>query len=329
MNLVGAGGKGESVWLAFFLIAVLTRFAPLAARRGDAAFAETCERGAQPRRARRGDELGRRLVPARVLRRRHAARLATNASAASIRSRRAGRCISGAAPDGARGARWSRSTAARPCRRRLVQLLDPPFDTRDRRPATSRATFPACAENGGQYTHARVWAALAFAALGDGERAVGLFGLLAPLHHGASASDIATYRIEPYVVAGDVYASKRARGRGGWTGTPARRAGCTSCSSKRCSASSGAGTNFACGRSYREAWPASSSTTVTAPRPSASPVRGRCRRAEPVDVDGVVGRRLVHARRRRRRSRGRGRRRRDVPTAPEPSHARRTECSSQ
>jgi cyclic beta-1,2-glucan synthetase len=72
-------------------------------------------------------------------------------------------------------------------------------------------------ENGGQYTHAAVWATLAFAALGDAERAWELFGLLAPLQHGASAADIETYKVEPYVIAGDVYAYAPHAGRGGWT----------------------------------------------------------------------------------------------------------------
>jgi cellobiose phosphorylase len=98
-----------------------------------------------------------------------------------------------------------------------VQLLDPPFDSSDPSPGYIQGYVPGVRENGGQYTHAALWAALAFAALGDGERAWRLFGLLAPLHHGASAEDIATYRIEPYVVAGDVYASKAHMGRGGWS----------------------------------------------------------------------------------------------------------------
>jgi cellobiose phosphorylase len=76
---------------------------------------------------------------------------------------------------------------------------------------------PGVRENGGQYTHAAVWAGLAFAKLGDAERAWELFALLAPIHHGAHAAGIATYKIEPYVVAGDVYHSRQHVGRGGWS----------------------------------------------------------------------------------------------------------------
>jgi cellobiose phosphorylase len=100
---------------------------------------------------------------------------------------------------------------------RLVRLLDPPFDTSDPSPGYIQGYVPGVRENGGQYTHAAVWVALAFATLGDAERAWQLFALLAPMHHGACAADIATYKIEPYVVAGDVYTSEAHVGRGGWS----------------------------------------------------------------------------------------------------------------
>ena len=126
---------------------------------------------------------------------------------------------------------------------RLVQLLDPPFDTSTPSPGYIQGYVPGVRENGGQYTHAAHVGALAFAALGDGERAWELFGLLAPMHHGDSAEQVATYKVEPYVVAGDVYACRRTSAAAAGPGTPARPAGCTSCSSNRCSASSGAGTD--------------------------------------------------------------------------------------
>ena len=100
---------------------------------------------------------------------------------------------------------------------RLVQLLDPPFDTSTPSPGYIEGYVPGVRENGGQYTHAAMWATMAFAELGDADRAWELFGLLDPVSHGASAEAVATYQVEPYVVAGDVYAFAPHAGRGGWT----------------------------------------------------------------------------------------------------------------
>ena len=100
---------------------------------------------------------------------------------------------------------------------RLIQLLDPPFDTSKPSPGYIQGYVPGVRENGGQYTHAAVWAALAFAALGDAERAWELLALLNPVRHAASGGDVDTYKVEPYVVAGDVYAFAPHAGRGGWT----------------------------------------------------------------------------------------------------------------
>jgi cellobiose phosphorylase len=98
-----------------------------------------------------------------------------------------------------------------------MQLLDPPFDTSTPSPGYIQGYVPGVRENGGQYTHAAVWATLAFAALGDADRAWELFAMLAPQHHGDSAEAVETYKAEPYVVAGDVYAFPPHVGRGGWT----------------------------------------------------------------------------------------------------------------
>ena len=100
---------------------------------------------------------------------------------------------------------------------RVVQLLDPPFDTSQPSPGYIEGYVPGVRENGGQYTHAAVWATLAFAALGDADRAWELVGLLNPAHHAATEAGVATYQVEPYVLAGDVYAFAPHAGRGGWT----------------------------------------------------------------------------------------------------------------
>jgi cellobiose phosphorylase len=99
----------------------------------------------------------------------------------------------------------------------LVQLLDPPFDKGDLNPGYIKGYLPGVRENGGQYTHAAVWAAMAFARLGDNQRAWELFTLINPVNHAKTAAAIATYKVEPYVVAADVYALSPHIGRGGWT----------------------------------------------------------------------------------------------------------------
>ena len=99
----------------------------------------------------------------------------------------------------------------------LVQLLDPPFDTSALDPGYIKGYPPGVRENGGQYTHAAIWAAMAFAALGDSRRAWDLLAMINPVNHARSPEEVATYRVEPYVVAADVYACPPHTGRGGWT----------------------------------------------------------------------------------------------------------------
>jgi cellobiose phosphorylase len=100
---------------------------------------------------------------------------------------------------------------------KLIQLFDPPFDKSDLNPGYIKGYIPGVRENGGQYTHGAIWATMAFAALGESERAWELFNLLNPVNHGATPAQIATYKVEPYVVAADVYALAPHTGRGGWT----------------------------------------------------------------------------------------------------------------
>jgi cellobiose phosphorylase len=99
----------------------------------------------------------------------------------------------------------------------LIQLLDPPFDKSDLNPGYIKGYVPGVRENGGQYTHAAIWAAMAFAKLGDSRRAWELLAMINPLNHARSPEEIATYKVEPYVVAADVYALSPHIGRGGWT----------------------------------------------------------------------------------------------------------------
>ncbi len=99
----------------------------------------------------------------------------------------------------------------------LALLFAPPFDTSDRDPGYIKGYPPGLRENGGQYSHAAMWAILAHAKLGDGDAAGALFAMLNPINHALTANDAARYKVEPYVVAADVYSVPPHDGRGGWS----------------------------------------------------------------------------------------------------------------
>ncbi|HEY0478701.1 MAG TPA: glucoamylase family protein [Kofleriaceae bacterium] len=219
MNLVGEHGKGESVWLGFFLYDVLSQFAVLAGRRGDAGFAATCTAEAARLRA----SIDEHAWDGAWYRRAYFDSGDPLGSAASAECQidslpQSWAVLSGAGdPDRARLA--LAALDQRLVRRdlRVIQLFDPPFDTSAQEPGYVKGYVPGVRENGGQYTHAAVWAAMAFAAAGDVARAWELFGLINPLHHGDTEAAIAVYQVEPYVVAADVYTNPQHAGRGGWT----------------------------------------------------------------------------------------------------------------
>jgi cellobiose phosphorylase len=219
MNRVGYLGRGESVWLAFFLYDVLTQFAGLASAHGDPAFAEHClaeasrlqqniEQGGWDgewyRRAYfdNGEPLGSRSSPE--------CQIDSLPQSWSV--------ISGAG-EPARSRQAMQSADRRLVHRDLgiVQLFDPPFDKSQLNPGYIKGYVPGVRENGGQYTHGAIWQAMALAMMGDSERAWELFGMLNPIHHSATPQQAAVYKVEPYVVAADVYAFAPHQGRGGWT----------------------------------------------------------------------------------------------------------------
>jgi cyclic beta-1,2-glucan synthetase len=100
---------------------------------------------------------------------------------------------------------------------RLIVLLTPPFDTTDKDPGYIKGYLPGVRENGAQYTHAALWTVQATAMLGDGDGAFELYQMINPLTHARTAEDVATYKVEPYVLAADVYTAEGQLGRGGWT----------------------------------------------------------------------------------------------------------------
>jgi cyclic beta-1,2-glucan synthetase len=99
----------------------------------------------------------------------------------------------------------------------LVKLFTPPFDRGPHDPGYVKAYPPGLRENGGQYTHAATWTTLAFAMMGDGDRAGELFSLLNPINHASTRAGVHRYKVEPYVVCADVYSAESHVGRGGWT----------------------------------------------------------------------------------------------------------------
>jgi len=99
----------------------------------------------------------------------------------------------------------------------LIKLLTPPFDEGDLEPGYIKSYVPGVRENGGQYTHAAAWVVMAFAKMGDGEKAMELFDLLNPINHSRTHIEYSRYKVEPYVMAADVYSVPPHTGRGGWT----------------------------------------------------------------------------------------------------------------
>jgi cyclic beta-1,2-glucan synthetase len=219
MNRVGAGGKGESVWDAWFLVTILERFAALADRHGDTSRARWC------------GELGERLRSALE---EHAwdgrwYRRAYFDDGTPLGSEQNAECkidsivqswavISGKADPG----RVPQAMAAveeylvRDADR-LILLFTPPFDHGKLQPGYIKGYLPGIRENGGQYTHAATWVVKATALLGRGKRAVELFDLLNPIRHAQTPGQVTRYRVEPYVVVADIYSQSPHVGRGGWT----------------------------------------------------------------------------------------------------------------
>jgi cellobiose phosphorylase len=219
MNLVGIKGRGESIWLGFFLHEVLTQFAVLAGQRGDLPFAECCEAEA----ARLREKLEQHGWDGDWYRRAYFDDGTPLGSTSSPECRidsiaQSWSVLSGvAAPERARQAMAALDQHLVRRDARLIQLLEPPFDQSALEPGYIKGYVPGVRENGGQYTHAAIWAAMAFARLGERKRAWELFDMINPINHGRTAVDIATYKVEPYVVAADVYGVSPHVGRGGWT----------------------------------------------------------------------------------------------------------------
>ncbi|RPJ05862.1 MAG: cyclic beta 1-2 glucan synthetase, partial [Spirochaetaceae bacterium] len=219
MNMVGSEGKGESVWLAFFLYHVMEQFSQTAKLYGDETFAVQCTKEAEKLKKNiddnawdgqwylrayfdNGDPLGS----------------AQNNECQIDAVSQSWSVLSGA------GTLKKSRQAMHSLEHRLIHpenlmilLLDPPFDKSGLEPGYIKGYVPGVRENGGQYTHAAVWAVMAFAMMGDTEKVKKLLSMINPVNHGSTREKIEIYKVEPYVMAADIYGSASHTGRGGWT----------------------------------------------------------------------------------------------------------------
>jgi cyclic beta-1,2-glucan synthetase len=219
MDRVGNQGRGESVWLGFFLYEVLQCFAELAERRADYGFVTTCRSAAQVL----SHHIEQNAWDGKWYRRGYFDDGTPLGSEQNDECRidsisQSWGVLSGAAdPQRVRGA--MQEVDARLVRRDagLIQLLDPPFDKGVLDPGYIRGYVPGVRENGGQYTHAAIWTAMAFARLGDADKAWELTRMINPVSHSSTPEDCAIYKAEPYVMTADIYAVAPHVGRGGWS----------------------------------------------------------------------------------------------------------------
>ena len=219
MDKVGAQGKGESVWLGFFLYDVLTTFIEIALLQKDDSFAGHCKNEAEKLKANiemsawdgewyrrayfdNGTPLGSKSNLE--------CSIDSISQSWSVLSKVANKERAYSAMEAA-NQQLVRNDID------IIQLLNPPFDKSDLNAGYIKGYVPGIRENGGQYTHAAIWLVMAFARLGDNQRTYELLKMINPINHGTTANEIATYKVEPYVMAADIYAFSIQAGHGGWT----------------------------------------------------------------------------------------------------------------
>lgn len=219
MNAVGGGGKGESIWLGWFLISVLEAFIPLCTEKNDIERAERYKKasgeikqaieengwdGSWYRRAYFDDGTPLGSV--------HNSECRIDSIAQSWSA------ISGAGRSGrVEEAMTAVENYLVDDEENIIKLLTPPFGDGELQPGYIKGYVPGVRENGGQYTHAAVWVVLAFARMGRGSKAFRLYHMLNPINHSRTPLEASRYKVEPYVMAADVYAVHPNIGRGGWT----------------------------------------------------------------------------------------------------------------
>jgi cellobiose phosphorylase len=219
MDQVGNEGKGESVWLAFFFYDILSNFEKVASNYGDSEFAKICKKEAIKLQSNieksawdgewykrawfdDGTPLGSKV----------------NEECSIDAISQSWSVLSKAAPEERRNQAMDSLNKYLVKRdMKIIQLLDPPFDKSDLNPGYIKGYVPGVRENGGQYSHAAIWTLMAFAALGDRKTTYELFSMIQPVNHALNQKEVQIYKVEPYVMAADVYANETHQGRGGWT----------------------------------------------------------------------------------------------------------------
>ncbi|MEO5674229.1 MAG: glucoamylase family protein, partial [Chitinophagales bacterium] len=219
MNMVGIHGRGESVWLAFFLYDILKRFEPIAINMNDEEFVTVCKQKAAELKI----NINKSAWDGEWYRRAYFDDGAALGSAANDECKIDSISQSWAVLSGA-GERERSLKAMESAdkylvdrKHSLIHLLDPPFDKSVFEPGYIKWYVPGVRENGGQYSHAAIWMIMAFAKLKNNARVWELLNIINPVNHGKTVADIAIYKAEPYVIAADVYGVSPHEGRGGWT----------------------------------------------------------------------------------------------------------------
>jgi len=219
MNTVGNGGKGESVWLGWFLCTVMEKMIPICKKMAEKERAEKYQQligeitGAIEKNAWDGNWYKRAFFD-------NGAPLGSvNNKECKIDSlAQSWAVISGKGdPERIKKALNSLEDYLVMREAGLIKLLTPPFDEGNLEPGYIKGYVPGVRENGGQYTHAAAWVIIAFAMMGDGDKASELFGLINPINHTRTNMEYSIYKVEPYVMAADVYSVPPHVGRGGWT----------------------------------------------------------------------------------------------------------------
>jgi len=219
MDKVGQHGKGESVWLAFFLYDVLIRFAAIAKLKMDENFSTKCSMEAEKLKV----NIEKNAWDGKWYRRAYfddgtplgsttneECRIDSIAQSWSVLSKAGNLQRTQLAMEAADLYLVDREA-------NLIQLFDPPFDKSALNPGYIKGYVPGVRENGGQYTHAAIWLVMAFAAMKNKPRTWELLQLINPINHGNTPEAIAKYKVEPYVMAADIYKQQLNNGRGGWT----------------------------------------------------------------------------------------------------------------
>ncbi len=219
MDKVGEHGKGESVWLAFFLYTILRQFEAVAAIKSDAELVQKINSAAETLKININDN----AWDGEWYRRAYFDDGTPLGSSSNDECKidsiaQSWSVLSGAGePERIKIAMASADKYLVNKDAGIIQLFDPPFDKSNLNPGYIKGYVPGVRENGGQYTHAAIWLVMGFAAMGDTEKAWELIQLINPINHGSDAETMNAYKVEPYVIAADVYGVPLHKGKGGWT----------------------------------------------------------------------------------------------------------------